>query len=115
MSRNETTMTVVWSYFGHDRGLPAREKLEDEHRYLLVCSEGIGKHVESVIGGAYSTPTAAVESYEWYSGVPEYLIDLCAPPAHAVVPLAIEVRVRGDRGCLADFGIDWEDGEVEDA
>lgn len=110
MTRNDQTMTAVWER--DFDGLPARDELDESHRFLLVCSEGIGKHVEHVAGGCFSSISDAIASYDWCSGVPEYLIDLCSEPDDAIVPLRIEVSPRGERGSLGDYGLEYEDAEV---
>ena len=102
MDYNNETLALVQAHFADDaRSL---DDLTDE-RWVLVCSEGLGKHIESVVGGVFRSVDAALENYDWLAGVPEYLIDLSAGPADAVVDLAIAVAPAGDRASLEDRGV----------
>jgi hypothetical protein len=109
---NWRTMAAVREHFAGPELNRYISEAPAEARYLMIASEGIGGHVETVPAGFYVTLDDAVTGHTWDRGVPEYLVDTCADPGEAIVALDLCIAPAEKHG-LEDFGIEYETEEGE--
>lgn len=115
MTFNERTMAAVREHFSGGMELEHTLQFAGNNDHLLmIASEGIGKHVENVPAGIYANVDDVVTGHDWSRGVPEFVIDLTAEPAKAVLGIDVVLAPNGGVWSLTDFGIDYEEGDEDD-